>query len=205
VNLTHPHLNDAPDEGEIMLELLAIGAVGLGAFAVWNSMRTFNDLMAMDERCNTAFADIDALLKHRHDLIPGLVQNVRSLVGQENRVLDSVLQAVTETMRSDSIEKRLKAEQNLGSTISSLFSNLGDLPKANTSSHFVDLRNSFKDVENRITAARRYYNTTVEEHNATLRQFPGKLIGAKFRIDTRRQYSLGAERMFMDEAVSLTV
>lgn len=188
-----------------MLEYVLIGTVGLGAYAVWNSMGTYNDLMAMDERCNTAFSDIDALLKHRHDLIPGLVQNVRSVVGQENRVLDSMLHAITETTRSANVETRLEAEQNLGNTINNLFASLDNLPKVQTSSHFVDLRNSFKDVENRITAARRFYNTTVEEHNATLRQFPGNLIGAKCRINTRRQYSLGAERMFMEEAVSLTV
>lgn len=188
-----------------MLEFAAIGVIGLGGYAVWNSLRTYNNLMAMDERCNTAFADIDALLKHRHDLIPGLVQNVRSIVGQENRVLDSVLHAITSTMNSNSIEARLNAEVNLGNTINQLFSSLDNIPNPQTASHFVALRNSFKDVENRITAARRFYNNTVEEHNATLRQFPGNVIGAKFRIDTRRQYTLGAERMFMEEAVSLTV
>ena len=74
-----------------MLEFMLIGVVGLGAYAVWSGMRTYNNLMSLDERCNTAFADIDALLKHRHDLIPGLVQNVKSVVGQENRVLDTCL------------------------------------------------------------------------------------------------------------------
>lgn len=188
-----------------MLEFILIGTAGLGAYAIWNSMGTYNKLVAMDERCTTAFADIDTLLKHRHDLIPGLVQNVRSIVGQENYVLNNVLTAVTQTMQSNSIETRLEAEQNLGNTINNLFSSLDNLPQVNTSRHFVDLRNSFKDVENRITAARRFYNNTVQEHNATLRQFPGNIIGAKFRIDTRRQYTLGAERMFMEEAVSLTV
>lgn len=188
-----------------MIEFILVGAVGLGAFALWNTKGTYNKLMALDERCNTAFADVDALLKHRHDLIPGLVQNVQSVVGQENRVMDSLLHAIAEANRSHDVETRLVAEQNLGNTINNVFASLENIAKPSTASHFVDLRNSFKDVENRITAARRYYNTTVEEHNATLRQFPANIIGANFRIDTRQQYSLGAERVFMEEAVSLSV
>ena len=186
-----------------MLEFVLLGSLGVGAFLAYNSFGTYNRLMALDERCATAFSDIDALLKHRHDLIPGLVQTVRGVVGQENRVLDTVMHAITETARAGNIETRLQAEQNLGNTINNVFASMDQLPQMNTSSHFVDLRNSFKDVENRITASRRFYNNTVEEHNATLRQFPGNIIGAKCRLNTRRQYSLGAERMFKDEAVQM--
>jgi len=185
--------------------IISLAGVGACGYAAWQSMGTYNRLMALDERCTTAFADIDALLKHRHDLIPGLVQTVRGVVGQENRVLDTVMHAFTQTMQAGSQETRLQAEQNLGNTINNVFSSLSHLPQMNTSSHFVDLRNAFKDVENRITAARRFYNNTVEEHNATLRQFPGNIIGAKFRIGTRRPFNLGADRFFAEEAVSLQV
>jgi len=186
-----------------MLEFVLVGAAAVGGYLVWNSMRTYNNLMSLDERCTTAFADIDALLKHRHDLIPGLVQMVQGVVGQENRVLDTVLQAVTETAHANTIETRLEAENNLGNSINTVISKIGNMPQMSSSEHFVDLRNSFRDVENRITAARRFYNNTVEEHNSTLRQFPGNVIGAKFSLDKRRQYSLGAERMFKDEAVQI--
>ena len=186
-----------------MLELILLGSVGIAAFLGYNAYGTYNRLMSLDERCTTAFADIDALLKHRHDLIPGLVQTVRGVVGQQNRVLDTVMHAVTETARANSIETRLVAEQNLGNSITNVFSTLGNIPQVNASPHFVDLRNSFTDVENRITAARRFYNNTVQEHNSTLRQFPGNIIGAKFRLNKRRQYNLGAERIFMDEAVQM--
>jgi len=186
-----------------MLEFILLGTLGIGAFAAYNSLGTYNRLMALDERCTTAFADIDALLKHRHDLIPGLVQTVQGVVGQENRVLDIVMQAVTETARASNVETRLVAEQNLGNSINNVFASMDQLPQMRTAPHFVNLRNSFKDVENRITAARRFYNNTVEEHNSTLRQFPGNIIGAKCRLNTRRQYSLGADRIFMDEAVQM--
>ncbi len=186
-----------------MLELILVGTIGVGAFAIWNGMSTYNRLMSLDERCTTAFADVDALLKHRHDLIPGLVQTVKGVVGQENRFLDTIVYAITETAHASNADTRLEAEQNLGNTINNVISEISKIPEMKTSSHFVDLRNSFKDVENRITAARRYYNNTVEEHNSTLRQFPANIIGAKFRLDKRDAYNLGVERIFKDEAVQM--
>ena len=125
---------------------------------------------------------------------------LRSLVGSEMCIRDR-----NETARANSIDNRLEAEANLGNTINNIFAQVQNLPQARTSQHFVDLRNSFKDVENRITAARRYYNNTVQEHNATVRQFPGNVVARKHNIGLRHQYTLGAERIFKDEAVSLTV
>lgn len=191
-----------------MLELVLFGGIavaGVIGFAIHSKWSTYNRIMALDERCTTAFADVDALLKHRHDLIPSLVENLRSLVGQENHVMASVLQAINETSRATSIDNRLEAETNLGNTINNIFSQVQNLPQARTSQHFVDLRNSFKDVENRITAARRYYNNTVQEHNSTVRQFPGNVVARKHNIGLRHQYTLGAERIFKDEAVSLSL
>jgi len=188
-----------------MLEYVAIGAVGIGGYFAISTWQTYNRLMALDERCTTAFADVDALLKHRHDLIPSLVSNLRSLVGQENHVLKSVIDAVTDTARATSIDTRLTAETNLGHTINNIFTSFEKIPQVQTSQHFVDLRRTFKDVENRITGARRFYNNTVQEHNSTLRQFPGNIIGKKYNLDLRHQYTLGAERIFKDEAVSLAL
>lgn len=188
-----------------MLEYVALGVVGLGAFGVFSAISSYNRLMALDERCNTAFADVDALLNHRHDLIPGLVQSVQSVVGQERYYVDTVMHAYNQAMQANKPLMRLKAEENLGATIKDLFAGLARMPNMNASSHFTDLRNSFKDVENRITAARRYYNNTVEEHNATLRQFPNSMIAAKMRIYKRNPYSLGAERVLKQEPVSLKV
>lgn len=191
--------------GSKMLEYIALGVVGVGALGVFSCFSTYNRMMALDERCNTSFADIDALLTHRHDLIPGLVQSVQSVVGQERYYVDTVMNAYREVMSSNKPLMRLKAEENLGSSINDLFAGLARMPNMNTSSHFTELRNSFKDVENRITAARRYYNNTVEEHNATLRQFPANMIGSKMRVYKRNPYSLGAERILKQEAVSLHV
>jgi len=187
----------------MMIEFLIAAGVGVVGFAAWRTMSTYNRLMALDERCTTAFADIDALLKHRHDLIPGLVQNVKSVVGQENRVIENLLYVISEAARAQSVDARFEAEQNLGNTINSVFSTIEQMPQMKTAPHFVDLRNSFRDVENRITASRRFYNSAVEEHNASLRQFPGNMIGKQFNLDTRNAYSLGAERIFKDQAVQM--
>lgn len=188
-----------------MLEYITLGIVGVGAYCVYSGISGYNRLMALDERCSTAAADVDALLTHRHDLIPGLVQSVQSVVGQERYYVDTVMNAYREAVHANKPLLKLKAEEKLGATINDLFSGLAKMPNMNTSVHFTDLRNSFKDVENRITAARRFYNNTVEEHNATLRQFPNNMIASRMRIYKRNPYSLGAERVLKQEPVSLRV
>lgn len=175
------------------------GGAALAALLVWSS---YNRLMALDERCNTAFADVDAQLKHRHNLIPGLVETVRGFASHERGVLTEVTQARANALRALDTETRLEAETQVGQSINSLMSVVERYPDIQASSHFHDLRMQLTDAESRITAARRYYNLAVDEFNATLRQFPGSLIGRFVRLDRRQAYDLGAERVLIDESVA---
>src|SRR3712207_9459544 len=100
-----------------MLAILCIGAVLLAVALGW---LTYNRLMALDERCNTAFADVDVLLKHRHNLIPGLVETARGFVGHELAGLTEVTQARASALRATGPEMRLAAETQVGQSINSL-------------------------------------------------------------------------------------
>lgn len=173
----------------------AAGIVAAAALTWW----TFNRLMALDERCNTAFADVDVLLKHRHNLIPGLVETVRSFVGHELAVLTEVTRARSDALSANRPEMRLDAEAQVGRSITSLLTLVESYPELQASSHFRDLRAELSDAEHRITAARRFYNLTVDEFNATLRQFPGNVIGAAGRLSRRKHFDLGIERVLIDE------
>jgi LemA protein len=177
---------------------LMFSGAGVLAF-VAIAWRTFNRLMALDERCNTAFADIDVHLKHRHNLIPGLVETVRGVVGHELAVLTEVTRARASALKASGPEMRLEAETQVGQSLNSLLTVVERYPDLQASAHFRDLRMELVDAENRITAARRFYNLAVDEFNATLRQFPGNVIGAAGRLDRRKPFDLGVERMLIDE------
>lgn len=174
------------------------GAAALAGAVAW---ATYNRLVALDERCNTAFADVDVHLKHRHSLVPGLVETVRGFVGHEFAVLTEVTKARAGALRATGPEMRLEAETQVGQSISSLLTVVERYPDLQASAHFRDLRKELADAENRITASRRFYNLAVDEFNATLRQFPGNAIGAAARLGRRKPFDLGVERVLIDEPV----
>lgn len=164
---------------------------------------THNRLVALDQRCETAFGDIDVHLKHRHNLIPPLVEMVRGYVKHESDVLLGVTQARAEALRAATPEMRLTAEKNLTQNVNALIGMAEHFPELKASSHFAELRRDVVDAENRITASRRFYNLAVEEYDTTLRQFPGSYIGRLTHMNVRTPFDLGIERVLIDEPLSI--
>jgi LemA protein len=164
---------------------------------------THNRLVALDQRCDMAFGDIDVHLKHRHNLIPGLVETVRGFARHENDILMGVTQARAEALRATSPDMRLSAEKNLTQNINALIGMAEHYPELKASTHFSDLRRELVDAENRVTASRRFYNLAVEEYGTTLRQFPGSYIGRLFRMNLRTRFDLGIERVMIDEPLAI--
>ena len=173
------------------------------AVPAYIAFRTHNRLVALDQRCDTAFADIDAHLKHRHNLIPPLVETVRGFTKHESDILQGVTKARAEALQAASPEMRLSAEQNLTQNITALIGMAERYPELKASKHFVDLRRELVDAENRITASRRFYNLAVEEYATTLRQFPGSTIGRLSKMNVRMPFDLGIERMLIDEPLAI--
>ena len=183
----------------LTLSLLAGAVVVVGAIV----LLTYNRLMALDQRCDTAFADVDVQLKHRHNLIPGLVETVRGFAGHERGVLEEVTRARAGALQASGPDMRLNAEAQLGQSINTVLSVVEKYPDLQASGHFRELRMELTDAENRITAARRYYNLAVDEYNATLRQFPGNAIGPTVRLSRRKSFDIGIERVLLDEPVAI--
>jgi LemA protein len=164
---------------------------------------THNRLVALDQRCDTAFGDIDVHLKHRHNLIPPLVETVRGFAKHENDILLGVTQARAEALQAASPDMRLRAEKNLTQNITALIGMAERYPELKASTHFSDLRRELVDAENRITASRRFYNLAVEEYGTTLRQFPGSTIGRLSKLNMRMPFDLGIERVLIDEPLAI--
>ncbi len=185
------------------MEYILYGSAGILALFGYTLYSVYNRLMALDERCNSAFSDIDVLLKHRHTLIPGLIETVKSYVGHEKGTLDSILNAQVEAVRAANIETRIQAEVQLGNNINSIFALAEKIPELEASQHYKSFRNELVDIENRVTASRRFYNTTVEELNSTVRQLPGSLVARAAKVQFRKPFDLGIERMLMEEPVTV--
>ena len=173
------------------------------AVPAYIAFATHNRLVALDQRCETAYGDIDAHLKHRHNLIPPLVETVRVFAKHENDILLGVTRARAEAPQATSPDMRLSAEQNLTQNINALIGVAEHFPELKASSHFSDLRRELIDAENRVTASRRFYNLAVEEYGTTLRQFPGSYIGRLFNMNVRTRFDLGIERVLIDEPLAL--
>ena len=180
--------------GSVLVLVLAPVAIGLA---------THNRLVALDQRCETAFADVDVHLKHRQNLIPALVETVRGFARHETDILLGVTQARTAALQAVSPEMRLEAEKNLTQNINALIGVAERYPELQASSHFSDLRRELVDAENRITASRRFYNLAVGEYGATLRQFPGSTIARLFKMNVRMPFDLGIERVLIDEPLAI--
>ena len=188
----------------LTLVLVCVAALALLiAVPAYIAFATHNRLVALDQRCETAFGDIDVHLKHRHNLIPPLVETVRGFAKHESDILQGVTQARAEALQAASPEMRLSAEQNLTQNINALIGMAERYPELKASTHFSDLRRELVDAENRITASRRFYNLAVEEYDTTLRQFPGSTIGRLFRMNVRMRFDLGIERVLIDEPLAI--
>ncbi len=179
--------------------LLLVAAIGAALSLLLSSS---NRLLALDGRCKTAFADIDVHLKRRADLIPGLVECVKGFAAHETTILLEVTEARKSSLQSAS-EARRQAETVLGDKVGAVFSLAEKYPDLAASPHFRDLRAQLVDTEERIAAARRFFNLAVEEYNTTLAQFPGSLVAARKNLGERKPFDLGVERVLMDEAVAV--
>ena len=186
------------------LILICVAALALLiALPAYIAYATHNRLIALDQRCETAFGDIDVHLKHRHNLIPPLVETVRGFAKHESDILTGITTARAEALQAISPEMRLSAEQNLTQNITALMGMAERYPELKASTHFNDLRRELVDAENRVTASRRFYNLAVEEFDPTLRQFPGSTIGRLFKMNGRMRFDLGIERVLIDEPLAI--
>jgi len=150
--------------GWIVLALLVL--VGL-----W-LMMTYNGLVALRQRCRQAFSDIDVQLKQRHDLIPNLVETVKGYATHERTTLDAVVAARNAAMAAHGPTAQAQAEGMLQSALRQLFALAEAYPDLKANQNFLQLQAELSDLENKIAAARRFFNNAAAEYNASRESFP---------------------------------
>jgi LemA protein len=144
---------------------------------------SYNRLVDLRLRVKEGLSDIDVQLKRRYDLIPNLVETVKGYMTHEREVLENVTKARTEAMGTqtgthDSVEK----ENMLSNTLKTLFAVAENYPDLKANANFLELQRELSDTENKIQAARRFYNSTVQELNEAVQSFPSNLIAGIFNF-----------------------
>jgi LemA protein len=182
--------------GWVVLGLIVLLAIYLIA--------TYNGLVGLRQRVNQAFADIDVQLKQRHDLIPNLVETVKGYATHERGTLEAVVQARNAAVAAQGPAQQAAAEQQLSGALGRLFALSEAYPDLKANANFQQLQGELTDIENKLAAARRFFNNAVSEYNASIQAFPAALFAASFGFQPREFFDVGeTARKELDVAPSV--
>lgn len=160
----------------------------------------YNTLVKLRIRRENAFADIDVQLKQRHDLIPQLVNTVKGYMKHEEGVLTKVTEARTRAMSATGIDDKIAAEQQLSSAMAGLRIQLEAYPDLKASANFMQLQTEISDVENKLAAVRRFFNSATKELNTAIQVFPNVIFAGMFGFKTAAMFDLGDDRATVEKA-----
>jgi len=142
----------------------------------------YNGFITLRNRAQEAWADIDVQLKRRYDLIPNLVNTVKGYAAHESTAFEKVSQARSQAMQASTPAQKGEAENALSGTLKSLFAISEAYPELKANTNFLQLQSELSDTENKIQAARRFYNGNVRDFNTGVQVFPGSVIASMFHF-----------------------
>ena len=155
---------------------------------------TYNRLVALRQNANQAFADIDVQLKQRQDLIPNLVETVKGYAAHERGTLDEVTAARTAATSATTVEGKIAAENALSGALGRLMAVAEAYPDLKAHTNFLQLQSELSDIENKLAAARRFFNNAAGEYNGSMQAFLAVLFAGPMGFQAREFFDLGAER-----------
>ncbi|MDP2767891.1 MAG: LemA family protein [Candidatus Methanoperedens sp.] len=153
----------------------------LAVVVLWVAL-TYNRFITLINRAKEAWADIDVQLKRRYDLIPNLVETVKGYATHERELFEKVTEARTRAMNAQGIEEKGQAENILSGTLKTLFAVSENYPQLRASENFKALQDELTDTENKVQAARRFYNTNVRDLNIKIESVPANIIAGIFKF-----------------------
>lgn len=177
--------------------LICLGVILL--LGIW-VMTLYNRLVKLRNNRENAFADIDVQLKQRHDLIPQLVTVVKGYAAHEKETLDRVVAARNGAINASTINDKIIAENALSSALAGLRVTLEAYPDLKANQNFLQLQEEISDVENKLAAVRRYFNSATKEFNNAVETFPSNIFAGMFGFKKEMMFDLGGQRQIMDKA-----
>lgn len=174
----------------VIIVVLAIMCIGL-----------YNNLVKLRNNRENAFSNIDVQLKQRYDLIPNLVSTVKGYATHEKELLESVTRARTAAMSASDINQKIAADNQLSSALAGLRVSVEAYPDLKANSNFQQLMTELADVENKLAATRRFFNSATKELNNAVQTFPGNLLAGMFGFHKEPMFEVSAsERATVEKA-----
>ncbi len=190
------------------MTILLIVAAVVVVWAIW----AYNRFVSLTQRAMEAWADIDVQLKRRYDLIPNLIESVKGYVSHERGTLESVTEARAKAtavhvdpsnITPEQIQAMAAAEGALTNSLGKLLAIAENYPDLKANQNFIELQRELTDTENKIQAARRFYNGNVRDLGIALQSFPSNLIGSMFNFKEREYFELGENEQAAKEPVKV--
>jgi len=180
----------------ILLGILAI-------LIIW-AISKYNLFIKLRNKRENAFADIDVQLKQRHDLIPQLVATVKGYAAHEKETLDRIVSARSGAVNAKSIDEKIVAENALSSALAGLKITLEAYPDLKANTNFMQLQNEISDIENKLAAVRRFFNSATKELNTAIEMFPANIIAGMFGFKKEMMFELGTERQTLEQTPQIS-
>ena len=170
--------------GLILIIILIVAVIGIIAM--------YNGLIRLRNRVDEAWSDIDVQLKRRYDLIPNLINTVKGYAAHEKELFEKVTEARARAMGAGSATEKAEAENMLSGTLKSLFAVAENYPDLKANQNFLELQRELTDTEDKIQAARRFYNSNVLDFNTKVQVFPTNIMAGMLNF-TKRDFFQAAE------------
>lgn len=182
------------------LWIILIVLIVLAVYAV----SVYNGLVVLKNRVDEAWSDIEVQMKRRYDLIPNLVETVKGYAAHESGTLEKVIQARNMAMAAHGgVKETAESENVLTGTLKSLFALTENYPDLKANANFVELQRELRDTEDKIQAARRFYNGNVLALNTKIELFPSNIFASMFRFEKREMFQLAENEQEARQAVQV--
>lgn len=166
----------------IIVVVLVLSVIGL-----------YNRLVGLRNNRENAFANIDVQLKQRYDLVPQLVATVKGYATHERELLEKVTMARSAAMNATNINDKIGANNELSSALAGLKVSLEAYPDLKANQNFLQLQGELSDIENKLAATRRFFNSTTKELNTAVQSFPANIIAGMFGFHTESMFEISTE------------
>ncbi len=177
------------------LIIIIVLVVLIGLFLI----SAYNRLVRLRNNRENAFADIDVQLRQRHDLIPTLVDTVKGYMKHEKELLTEITNARARAMSAGSINEKIAAESQLTSALGGIKVAVEAYPDLKANQNFLNLQEEISDVENKLAAVRRFFNSATKELNVAVESFPSNMVAGMFGFIREPMFDLGEKRETMEE------